>query len=76
MSQQSITPDQAIANEANLVIRSLYCQQPASRDSVESALESLHAVATSIAPTVARHLNVRLISLRNRIHVSLIQMGV
>lgn len=75
MSLQSITPEQAIAREANDVIRSLYFTTPASRDSVEAALDSLHAVASSIAPTVAKHINVRLIALRNRIHVPLIQQG-
>lgn len=73
MSEISITPAQAIVKEANLVIRSLYYPHPAARNSVESALESLQAIANDIAPTTAKHLHVRLIALRNHIHVPLIQ---
>ncbi|WP_335900090.1 hypothetical protein [Shewanella algae] len=68
-TQTSITPALALVHEANAVIKTLTLSHPAGRDCVESALESLEQVASQIAPTVARDIHIRLIALRNRLHV-------
>ncbi len=68
---QSLTPAQAIANEANVVINSLTIKKPTpyAKEMAEAALESLQAVAESQAPAVARAIKLRLVALRNNIHV-------
>lgn len=68
-----VTPAQAIINEANRVIATLNYSTPADRDMVESVLESLKAVADVIAPAVGKTLGIRLIAIRNKIHVNSIQ---
>ena len=77
MTKQSIavqvTPAQAIINEANRVIATLNYSTPADREMVEAALESLKAVADVIAPAVGKTLGIRLIAIRNNIHVNSIQ---
>ncbi|WP_417762208.1 hypothetical protein [Shewanella sp.] len=65
----SLTPAQAIANEVNLVIATINSPTPCAKEMAEAALESLQAVAESLAPTVARDIKVRLVALRNNIHV-------
>ncbi|WP_417761695.1 hypothetical protein [Shewanella sp.] len=65
---QSLTPAEVIANEANLIINGLGATS-SSIDMAESALESLQAVAEQLAPDIARQLKLRLVALRNRIHV-------
>lgn len=64
---------QAIVNEANRVIATLKFSTPADREMVESVLESLKAVADVIAPAVGKTLGIRLIAIRNNIHVNSIQ---
>ncbi|MEE1981378.1 hypothetical protein [Shewanella xiamenensis] len=68
-----VTPAQAIINEANRVIATLNYSTPADREMVESVLESLKAVADVIAPAVGKTLGIRLIDIRNNIHVNSIQ---
>ncbi|MCT8858322.1 hypothetical protein K5M76_06480 [Shewanella xiamenensis] len=68
-----VTPAQAIINEANRVIATLNYSTPADREMVESVLESLKAVADVIAPAVGKTLGIRLIAIRNNIHVNSIQ---
>lgn len=68
-----VTPAQAIITEANRVIATLNYSTPADREMVESVLESLKAVADVIAPSVGKTLGIRLIAIRNNIHVNSIQ---
>lgn len=68
-----VTPAQAIINEANRVIATLNFSTPADRDMVEAVLESLKEVADIIAPAVGKTLGIRLIAIRNNIHVNSIQ---
>lgn len=68
-----VTPAQAIINEANRVIATLTLSTPADRDMVEAVLESLKAVADITAPAVGKTLGIRLIAIRNNIHVNSIQ---
>lgn len=68
-----VTPAQAIINEANRVIATLNYSTPADREMVESVLESLKAVADITAPAVGKTLGIRLIAIRNNIHVNSIQ---
>ena len=63
----------AITAEANRVIATLYFSTPADRDMVEAVLESLKAVADIAAPAVGKTLGIRLIAIRNNIHVNSIQ---
>lgn len=65
---------QAIAAEANRVIRTLSLPKPADRTAVESVLESLKAIADSTCPELAKTLNIRLVAIRNNIQVN--QVGV
>lgn len=65
---------QVIAAEANRVIRTLSLSQPADRTSVESALESLKAVADSTAPALAKTLHIRLVAVRNNIKVNQVEV--
>lgn len=78
MTNQSLTVSnpfaQVIAAEANRVIRTLSLSQPADRTSVESALESLKAVADSTAPALAKTLHIRLVAVRNNIKVNQITL--
>lgn len=64
---------QAIINEANRVIATLKLSTPADREIVEAVLESLKAVADITAPAVGKTLGIRLIAIRNNIHVNSIQ---
>lgn len=77
MTKQSIaaqtTPAQAIINEANRVIATLNYSTPADREIVEAVLESLKAVADITAPAVGKTIGIRLIAIRNNIHVNSIQ---
>ncbi|WP_413472340.1 hypothetical protein [Shewanella baltica] len=68
-----ITPAQAITNEANRVIASLKLPTPADSEMVQVALESLKEVADIIAPAVGKTIGIRLIAIRNNIHVNSIQ---
>ena len=68
-----ITPAQAITNEANRVIATLKLPTPADREMVEAVLESLKAVADILAPAVGKTIGIRLIAIRNNIHVNSIQ---
>lgn len=68
-----VTPAQAIINEANRVIATLNYSTPADREIVEAVLESLKAVADITAPAVGKTLGIRLIAIRNNIHVNSIQ---
>ncbi|MCW3171243.1 hypothetical protein [Shewanella subflava] len=72
----TVTPTfaQVIADEANRVIRTLSLSQPADRTSVESALESLKAVADSTAPALAKTLHIRLVAIRNNIKVNQVEV--
>ena len=67
------TPAQAIAAEANRVIASLKLPTPADSEMVEVALESLKAVADLIAPSLGKTIGIRIIAIRNNIHVNSIQ---
>lgn len=71
----SITPAQAIANEANRIIATLKFTTPSDSEMVEVALESLKAVAEVIAPSLAKTLGIRIIAVRNNIQVNQIQAG-
>lgn len=75
MTKQSITVEQAIAQEANRVIASLSFETPADRDMVQTALESLKAIAEVTCPTLAKTLSIRLVAIRNNIHVNQIQQA-
>ncbi|MCU8012530.1 hypothetical protein [Shewanella sp. SM74] len=68
-----ITPAQAITNEANRVIATLKLPTPADSEMVQVALESLKEVADIIAPAVGKTIGIRLIAIRNNIHVNSIQ---
>lgn len=68
-----VTPAQAIINEANRVIATLNYSTPADREMVESALESLKAVADVIAPAIGKTIRNRILAIRNNIHVNSIQ---
>ena len=68
-----ITPAQAIASEANRVIATLKLPTPADSEMVQVALESLKEVADIIAPAVGKTIGIRLIAIRNNIHVNSIQ---
>ncbi len=68
-----ITPAQAITNEANRVIATLKLPTPADSEMVQVALESLKEVADILAPAVGKTIGIRLIAIRNNIHVNSIQ---
>lgn len=68
-----VTPAQAITNEANRVIATLKLPTPADSEMVQVALESLKEVADIIAPAVGKTIGIRLIAIRNNIHVNSIQ---
>ncbi|WP_259578061.1 hypothetical protein [Shewanella baltica] len=65
--------NRAIADEANRVIATLKLSTPADREMVEAVLESLKAVADILAPAVGKTIGIRLIAIRNNIHVNSIQ---
>ncbi|GIU45465.1 hypothetical protein [Shewanella algidipiscicola] len=71
----NITPAQAITNEANRLIATLKLATPADSEMVEVALESLKAVAEVIAPSLAKTLGIRIIAIRNNIHVNQVQVA-
>lgn len=73
---QAVNKDaaRAIALEANRVIRTLNLSQPADRTAVESALESLKAVAETTEPALAKTLHIRLVAVRNNIQVNQITL--
>ncbi|GIU13040.1 hypothetical protein [Shewanella sp. MBTL60-007] len=77
MTKQSLTVEQAIAQEANRVIASLSFSVPADKDMVESALESIKAIADVACPhsLVTKDLSIRLVAIRNNIHVNQIQQA-
>lgn len=71
---QSLTINQAVSNEANRVIASLYLKHfPCEPTIVESVLESLFEIAQVEKLAVASQLNIRLIAIRNNIRVHKIQ---
>lgn len=71
MTKQSLTTDQAIRNEANKVISALSNPNyPVDPVVAESVIESLHAIAESLELDVAKTLRIRLIAIRNNIHVN------
>ncbi|GGI70259.1 hypothetical protein GCM10007978_05280 [Shewanella hanedai] len=71
---QSLTTDTAIRNEANRVINALnHSSYPIEPIVAESVIESLQIVAESLDLSIAKTLNVRLIAIRNNIHVNQIQ---
>ena len=70
----SLTPTQAIVNEANRMIAMLNTDSTNSGQ-VEAALESLKVVAEVVAPSLAIPLAVRLISIRNNLHVNSIMVA-
>jgi hypothetical protein len=78
MTNTSVTIEQAIVQEANRVIATLSHQySPASPEMVEGVLESLQAIAEAAAETglLAKTLGIRLIALRNNIHVNKIEVA-
>lgn len=70
----SLTPTQAIVNEANRMIAMLKTDSTNSAQ-VEAALKSLKAVAEVAAPSLAMPLSIRLIAIRNNLHVNSIQVA-
>lgn len=75
MTTQSIAAAQVITQEANRVIASLSLPTPADRDMVETALESLKAIADELCPELAKTLRIRLIAIRNNIHVNQLEVA-
>jgi hypothetical protein len=74
---QSLTTDIAIRNEANRVINALnHSCYPIEPIVAESVIESLQTVAEALELSIAKTLHVRLIAIRNNIHVNLIQRAV
>jgi len=70
-TKQSLTTDAAIRNEANRVIAALYhSNYPIEPEIAESVIESLQTVAEALDLEVAKTLRVRLIAIRNNIHVN------
>ena len=70
-TKMSLTTDRAIRNEANKVIDALHLpNHPISPIVAESVIESLQAVAETLDLPVAKTLHIRLIAIRNNIHVN------
>ena len=70
-TKQSVATDQAIRNEANKVIAALHNPNyPITPIVAESVIESLQAVAETLELPVAKTLHIRLIAIRNNIHVN------
>ena len=70
-TKQSLTTDDAIRNEANRVITALYHSNfPIKPIVAESVIESLETLAESLELPVAKTLRIRLIAIRNNIHVN------
>ena len=68
---QSVTTDAAIRNEANRVITALnHDSYPIAPVVAESVIESLQTIADALDLPVAKTLHVRLIAIRNNIHVN------
>ncbi|MCL1050363.1 hypothetical protein L2755_12090 [Shewanella abyssi] len=74
ITDQCLTVEQAITQEANRVIASLFFSTPADKDMVEAALESIKAIADVACPQVAKTIHIRLVAIRNGIHVNQIQL--
>lgn len=71
---QSLTTESVIRNEANKVITALYNPDyPITPIVAESVFESLMGVAYSLDLPVAKTLNIRLVAIRNNIHVCQLQ---
>ena len=75
MTEQSLSIVDAIRNEANRVISTLSYEKPISRDTAETALESLKMVADKIVPNspVRNALQIRIVAVRNNLQVFKIQ---
>ncbi|NRB24061.1 hypothetical protein [Shewanella sp.] len=70
-TKQSVTTDAAIRNEANRVITALnHSHYPIDPVVAESVIESLQTIAEALDLPVAKTLHVRLIAIRNNIHVN------
>lgn len=70
-TEQSLTSDDAIRNEANRVIAALYhSTYPIEPVVAESVIESLQTVAAALELEIAKTLRNRLIAIRNNIHVN------
>ncbi len=69
-TEPSLTVEQAITQEANRAIASLNYTFPADLTSVEAVLESLKTVADVVNPMLAKTLEIRLIAIRNNLHVN------
>ena len=68
---QSLTTDHAIRNEANRVINALnHANYPIDPVVAESVIESLQIIAEVLELPVAKTLPIRLIAIRNNIHVN------
>ena len=67
----SLTTDDAIRNEANRVITALnHSNYPIDPIVAESVIESLLTVADALELPLAKTLGIRLIAIRNNIHVN------
>jgi len=70
-TMQSLTTDDAIRNEANKVINALHNHNyPIDPVVAESVIESLQGVAEALELPLAKTLGIRLIAIRNNIHVN------
>ena len=70
-TKQSLSINQIVSNEVNRVIASLYLKHaPCSPEVVESVLESLLDIAINAELPVANQIKLRLIAVRNNIHVN------
>ncbi|ABZ75878.1 conserved hypothetical protein [Shewanella halifaxensis HAW-EB4] len=75
-TKQSLTTDDAIRNEANRVITALnHSNYPIEPIVAESVIESLVAIAEKLDLAIAKTLRVRLVAIRNNIHVNQIQQA-
>ncbi|MGS0824857.1 hypothetical protein ACVBIO_03515 [Shewanella sp. 0m-8] len=70
-TKQSLTTDDAIRNEANRVITALnHSNYPIEPIVAESVIEALLGIAEALELPVAKTLRIRLIAIRNNIHVN------
>lgn len=70
-TKKSVTSDHAIRNEANRVINALnHANYPIDPIVAESVIESLQTIAEVLELPVAKTLHIRLIAIRNNIHVN------
>ncbi|MFT5788037.1 hypothetical protein [Shewanella sp. GutDb-MelDb] len=73
---QSLATDDAIRNEANRIIAALnHAHYPIDAVMAESIVESLQTIAEALELPVAKTLHIRLIAIRNNIHVNQIQQA-